>query len=1343
MAELAAGAVGSLLGVIRNEMSLLGSVRGDVQFIKEEMESMNSFLLHLARTAPPGGEHDEQVRTWMNQVRMLAQDCNNCLDLYLYRGNPDIHRARGGVRRYLWCWWVPWFLQKLVGQHRAAVQLGLLKLRARDVGERRLRYGVEIPGKSSPPVAGAAAATPPPLPSSSSWDSVQAAAPAPDGYDDEEDGDPQLAVAAMATADRNAFIEACTLVDYFQAKLVEWVESLQIGASETFSISVLVPEREPQHMMADAIALAQEALIFPSAGGFLDNLGYNRAVLIDIPAVHLDMLPLGPNEALYYILRQLKLESQSHPQDKSGQGEDVNDGLDSWQVYCRKLGIYHEKKLMLREIKEKIKEMKIDDKLDKIKSAIRDRRSKGAHLQQLLQLELQQKKDVEQLDLDLLLHLLLQSQSASSAQDQRKDDEGMDKLPEWDDKVIAKIARKLKKHMEATGEEEAKELNKEQQTGTEEEQEGNRQVARQQQHIAPICLPEDQYKQILLEVFPKAGSSEQQRDRPAVKQEATEATALTTVGNHAVTTSELGPNGKAVFETTVDQKMAKIKQKLKERLKSYALATKIKEHLNYVCPLIILIVNEKMDGSTWTETRNALSLLACGTDAIIVTTTRSAQWAKEYCYPQWEPIEYSLAGRYYSTVLQLARYQKDEDGDKLRTIHKILEECEPDELCMKIFTRALYANPSRSNEELTKLHTTLQEASRKSSASVAKKMFKFSYNDLPKEYKSCLLYLAIFPLGHEIRRSTLVGRWVVEGLITKEDWPSSVREANRCFDVLISRCLVYPVDTSATGKVKSCMAGAPVHQIITKIARNQHILETRLSHHLARYFSIFNDLRLRGSETISTFFQDLSKSSQVSLLKVLDLEGCGCFGGRDEHYFVVVCRKMLLLKYLSLRRTNLQKLPSEINNLHELEVLDLRQTSVPASATKHVLLHKLKRLLGGSTSSATSSSVLIPHKIEKMTNMEVLSNVRALASHDLTDIGRLCQLRKLGVVIGDKENHLKELLRSISDLQESLQSLSITLPTTVCEGTPAKELPDGIQSLLKYPPKLLESLSISGTTQIGRLLPLFSQHRGGAKLAKVTLSNTCLNQDDLKLLADLPRLLSIKLQHVECTPSILTFSVEKFTTLKRLSVEGSNLTEITFEYGAIRELEKIVLTSTNIGSIHRSWNHFKLDEVELDKSSSRLVPLFDAHKLTLRGALLEQGDLETMANCRNMRSLVLKSCGISQNKITFKKDGFPKLNLLAVDCPTVTDIVFTGGSAPKLEKIIWSSPTSLSGIHELPRLKEVEFSGDTFPDAVKEAIEKHRNNPTRRHIKPEIQVPAEEGKRGDDNGAARFSFCWK
>jgi hypothetical protein len=1422
MTELAAGAVSSLLVVIRNEAVLLGGVRDDVQFIKEEMESMNSFLGHLARSAPQGGEHDEQVRTWMNQVRLLAQDCNNCIDLYLYSGNPEIHRAKGRLRRHLW--WVYWSLRKMVAQHRAAIQLRQLKDRARDVGERRLRYGVEIPATTK-------AAAP---------DATGGYAAGDDEEEDEDDREGQFAVATPTLAHHSArwpVFEPPSLDDYVKAKLLEWIEGVPGNAIVTLSIAIVAPDADNK----EVLAIAHETLVAP-------DYYYRRSIMVNVPAVHLDFLPLRPKEVLYYILRELEREeaagSQKQPTD---QGEWEEEDPDPWQDYYKKCGIYRSKKGVLDKIKRNIKKMNIYEKLDKIKSDIREGQHKSG---KLLLLKLQE-KGADQVDLHVLLQLLvLQSQ-----QDQAKN-KAVDthKLPEWNDNLIEKLAMRLKDHMEADektkklneqtgveeetavrqggggereedekdergdGEEEGKEERRDMEKGGEErkeqqqeeqEKEGRKeeqnevrketegrkeQVAGEEEekedHDAdndedsndddddeeeeeddddddeeePIHLHEDQYEQILREVFTKNASSKAQEQDKLVAEQATKTAATTldeerikqmineakqdvlrelrgretdknqatgepdvppdknqATGQHAVV---LDQNEEAYFEE-VEQKIEEIKQELKEQLKIKWIVDKIKHHLQDQCPLIILKFDQMMDGSRWEEIRKALSLLELSADALIFTTGSTEQ-AKGYCYPPREPIDHcSLVGLYYYTVLKLTSKHKNEDNDNAQIFRGILEECEGHEFCMKIFTHAVYANPKRSNEELRKLHSTLQSP-KKSFDTIAKKMFMYSYNDLPKEYKSCLLYLAIFPKGQKIRRSTLIARWVAEGLTFKEDWPSSVYQANRCFDALIRRWLVYPDDISATGKIKSCVVGDPVHGFITAIARKQHIVETRLSHHLARHFSIFNDLRLRSSDRIGTFFQGLSRSSRVSLLKVLDLEGCQCFASKNQRYLKDICNKMLLLKYLSLKGTDITQLPSEINCLRELEVLDIRETKVPANATVNVLLLKLKRLLAGASQIDPTprnfvTNVRIPSRIDKMINIEVLSNVKAQHHDNLEDIGKLCQLRKLGVVIDGKKSHLGSLLKAISDLHASLRSLSITIPTTTLEVTPSSPELQDIASRLKHHPEFLESLSISGAKH---LFPLLTEG-GNKKLAKVTLSNTPLNQDDLKFFAQLPMLQCVRLRHISCTESVLNFKKDDFKCLKYLLIEGSNLTNITFEDEAACELEKMVLSSTCIESISGVHGLPKFEELELNSSScGRLLSscFYNVEriaKLTLRGTLLKQGDLRIIARELNICCLVLleNSFDISQNQITFEKEEFIWLKLLSVDCSTITKINFITGSAPRLKKIVWSSFTSLSGINNLPRLKELEFNGYSVPNDVEEAI-KNNKSINLKHNKP-------------------------
>jgi hypothetical protein len=61
MADQTHGAVDSLLGIlssaIKDEAKLLGGVEGDIQFIKDEMDCMNGFLMHHHT---PEMVHDDQ-----------------------------------------------------------------------------------------------------------------------------------------------------------------------------------------------------------------------------------------------------------------------------------------------------------------------------------------------------------------------------------------------------------------------------------------------------------------------------------------------------------------------------------------------------------------------------------------------------------------------------------------------------------------------------------------------------------------------------------------------------------------------------------------------------------------------------------------------------------------------------------------------------------------------------------------------------------------------------------------------------------------------------------------------------------------------------------------------------------------------------------------------------------------------------------------------------------------------------------------------------------------------------------------------------------------------------------
>ncbi|CAO2144976.1 unnamed protein product [Urochloa humidicola] len=141
MDHMALSAVQPLLWLIRNEARLLRGVSGDVQFIKDEMESMKGFLLNLTRTGAGAGG-DYQLRAWMEQVMELAYDSRNCIEDYAQSGRPPGLDRRSFATRLLRVVWLP---KRLLVRRRIAIRIRGLKVRVMEIGKRQQRYAVLAP----------------------------------------------------------------------------------------------------------------------------------------------------------------------------------------------------------------------------------------------------------------------------------------------------------------------------------------------------------------------------------------------------------------------------------------------------------------------------------------------------------------------------------------------------------------------------------------------------------------------------------------------------------------------------------------------------------------------------------------------------------------------------------------------------------------------------------------------------------------------------------------------------------------------------------------------------------------------------------------------------------------------------------------------------------------------------------------------------------------------------------------------------------------------------------------------------------------------------------------------
>ncbi|KAF8665969.1 hypothetical protein HU200_054056 [Digitaria exilis] len=519
-------------------------------------------------------------------------------------------------------------------------------------------------------------------------------------------------------------------------------------------------------------------------------------------------------------------------------------------------------------------------------------------------------------------------------------------------------------------------------------------------------------------------------------------------------------------------------------------------------------------------------------------------------------------------------------------IPNILKQCGFDALAAHLFLRHLYASIYWSQEQMNNLERDLDNHV----FGGTQTMLRFCFDDLPGHYKSCLLYLTIFPQCQRIGRTSLLRRWVAEGLITDRNTLRSKGngrpgmttlgdEAERIFDSLVIRGFLHPEETSATGKIKTFTVPSFVHNFI---AGDLSFADTCLPPDLAYRLSINCAIKLheascsnndRPFDGILHLLQSITGSFQWQLLKVLDLEGCR---GLKKKHMKNIC-KILLLKFLSLRDTDVTELPKQIGKLQCLETLDIRQTTVQKLPTRSVMLQMLKHLLAGQKESSIndlnkSSGLHLPRGIQRMKKLQVLSCVEVSNNDNLNDLGHLLELRKLGVILEDEKDGLSLLFQQIEKLHGYLRSLSIQIKQPGGINTPNVEA----AATLVTPPILLQSLKISGITSG---LPHWIVELD--QLEEITLSKTRLGHGAKCILGRLRILRCHKLLQESYAECNINFEAGEFQNLRSLEVVNSGITNMHFHNGTAPKLMVIYWSFTAMDALSGLEHLPKLKKLEL------------------------------------------------------------------------------------------------------------------------------------------------------------------
>ncbi|EEC66983.1 hypothetical protein OsI_33666 [Oryza sativa Indica Group] len=606
----------------------------------------------------------------------------------------------------------------------------------------------------------------------------------------------------------------------------------------------------------------------------------------------------------------------------------------------------------------------------------------------------------------------------------------------------------------------------------------------------------------------------------------------------------------------------------------------------------LIVIDDIWSKSAWETIQCAFPKNACG--SIIIMTTRINTVAKCCCSSD-EDFVYKMQhlNKRDSKSLFLKRTFGSKDKCPLQLeqiMDEILQKC--DGLPLAIITIAsLLADKPKTKAEWTRVRNSIGSMREKDiELEVIDKIISLSYCDLPRNIKTCLLYLSIFPEDSEISRDCLIWRWIAEGFIVAKHGYSLKELGESYFNELINRSMIQPVHMDYGGTARSCR----VHDIILDFIITKSTEENLVTILDGQDFSTSSsdkirrlsirkkkkivdpgivEFRFTNDNDMVNFFWDtefdegtllqetMSFSHLRSLtlfgpvnwmpplldrhvLRVLDLHGCHHMMNDHIEDIGNLCQ----LRYLGLGRTYIKILPVQIRKLEFLQTIDIRGTCVQELPRSITELKQLMRL--------ESDSIELPDGFANMAALQELSwlHVCKISRNFAQDLGNLSNLRVLKIIL-----HPQFLSYCQEIYQESLVSSLCKLGEHNLRYLHIKHNAGEIDFLVDSwwpPPRLLQKFVMNGFCYFSRFPKWINSSL--SELSYLDIDVKVIAEEELNMLGGLPSLRVLRLFLNRIPEEGFTVSSGGFQYLSEFHLHNGHGPGIKFKAGAMPNVQVLV-----------------------------------------------------------------------------------------------------------------------------------------------------------------------------------------